>query len=470
MKKILALILVLAMVAVAFGCAAPEATTTESTTSSASSSTSTSQPAKDTATEATQDDTAAEAAPEKAVIALILPLSDVYASTGACMKAGAEYCYQYFLEEAGGFQNKNLEVEFLVLDLKNDADLATILFEQNVADFHAAMGCYKTAATIACMALATKYEKPFINIISTADTASALESDYAYNASNSLTQVMVSFNEVLEFLESRDDHEYSKAALIYTSDDNGVGVSGALKSLCFKPLGWEVIVDESLQVGQTTDASTAINKVKNSGADICANVLTPQEAILVQKQFREYKCTVPVFAAGGGYFDPDYFSATAGAGDYVVSACTWQPCVMPYSAHYEKGMEYFDLMQSAAGVSFNETGAAAWLACGILLQAMDDAASLAGPDLAAAIKNMNLPYEHFSNVFTCYPTIHFGNVEGITGTPIIYNANMDSNSFYVQSLNSVWELAYWPGHPDFTPNSPIVWPHEPYSEENTYQG
>jgi len=452
MKKILAMILVLAMVLVAFGCAAKPAEETKPAE--------TTQPSTSTDAAAT-DDAAVEAAQPYNVVC-ILPMSDAYANTGATMYGAIQGALEYFETVVGGFQSKNVDVQLTLCDLENNTDLAASLFEQNAETMDVGIGCYKTAATIACGALASKYEIPFLNPMSTADAASALETDYVFKLCVSDSQSMTSIANCLEFLESLDTKEYSKASVIHCSDDYGKSISTALQGLVLPMIGWEVGAFEQLQVNQTTDASTAINKAKASGSDITCTVLSTSEAVLVQKQFREYKFDQPVWTGGAGYFDISYFDNTAGAGNYVVCACSWEKCLLEGEGVDPAAFEWYDRVSELAGVPFSEAGATAWAAMGTLLQAVENAASLSRADVTAALNEIELPKEHWANLFTQYSGISFGEVDGLVGVEKLYNANLGASCIFVQGLNNEWELVYNPNGE--IANNPVVWPHVPYAE------
>jgi len=458
MKKLLALILVLAMVVVAFGCAAKPAVQEET------------KPAESKPAESKPADTNADAPAEEEAtvfdVCLILPMSDAYANTGITMHAGILTAYDYFLEEVGGFQSKNVDINFILCDLENNADLAASLFEKNVDVMDAGIGCFKTAATIACGALAAKYEIPFLNPLSTADTACALETDYVFKMCCTDTQSQFGIAESFQFLESLDDHEYSAMSVIYASDDYGKSLSTAMEKIICPQLGWELLANEQLQVGQTTDASGAISKAKASGSDVTSVVLSANEAVIVQKQFREYKFDQPVWSGGSGYFDIGYFENTAGAGDYVVSGCSWEKCMMELGD--PAAFEWYDKISERAGIPFSEAGACAWLAMGVLLTGIEMADTATPKDVAKAINEMELPKEHWANMFNLYSKISFGDMDGIVGVPKLYNINEGASCFFVQSQESEWKLVYMPGQT--IENNPIIWPHVPYSEGNTFKG
>ena len=457
MKKILALVLVLAMVVFAFGCAAEPAAEEKVASQIADA-------VEEVAEEEAALDAVADAIEEAAEtynVCVILPMSGPYANTGNTMWAGIQCAYEYFTTVAGGFQNKNVNFEFTLCDLENDPDLAASLFEKNAASMDAGIGCYKTAATIACAALATKYEIPFLNPMSTADTASALDSKYVFKMCVSDSQSMTSIADCMKFLQGLDDHTYSKGSIIYCSDDYGKSISSALQGLIFPTVGWEVAAMEQLQTNATTDASGAINKAKQSGSDLTCTVLSSAEAVLVQKQFKEYKFDQPVWSGGAGYFDISYFENTAGAGNYVVCACSWEKCEMKTGP--KEAYDWYDRISEVAGVTFSEAGATSWLAVAVLCEGVENAASLAGSDVAAAIAKLDLPKDHWGNMFTQYNGIRFGQAKGLVGVETLYGANLGATCIFVQSLNDEWNLVFQPGGE--VANNPIVWPHVPYNED-----
>lgn len=459
MKRIIAMLLVLVMVIFAFGCAAQETAAPE-TTKPAESTTQQTQEKPAQADTSTQDSAAQEA--EVFTVALILPMSGTYANVGIMMAAGAEYCYKYFLDEIGGFQNKNVEIEFLTLDFEGNSDVATSLFEKHVEEFDACLGSYKTDTTIAIGALATKYQKPYVIIMSTPDGVAALDSDYVFRPTVGDTEVTSSLSYLFKWLESLDDHPYTQIATIFGNDEYGVGQDATMKKIA-DSYGWELNVRESLATGQVTDASTAINKVKNSGADFCCVSVSNAEAVLVQKQFQQYQCPVPVYAGGAGYGDANYFANTGTAGDWVVCGALWARNIIEIGDPALKGMDYVEMVEADTGLPFVETAGCAWFAMGILLQAIEDAPTLDPTDVAHAIEALDLGPEHYCNLMLQYGGCDFEDVPGTVGTDLRYNQNIYATAIFTQAQNNEWVLVYIPGAPEIDPN-PIVWPHVPYGE------
>jgi len=450
MKKIMALILVLAMVAVAFGCAAkpaetesttpapaPEQTTTDSTTSDAA-------PAGDAAVEEAETYT----------VCLLLPYSGVYANIATMMDLGATYCLQYFLEELGGFQSKNVNIEFLKLDLENDADLAVSLYEKNVGDFDACMGCYKTAATIACGNLATRYQKPFLNIFNTSDSTTQDPSDYVFKVCLGESEASASIASSFTFLESKDDHKYSKIATIYGNDDFNAALTVSFEPL-WADLGWEIVVKDSVQTNNTTDLSSSINKVKNSGADMVCPVFSTAEAILFTKQAVEYKLEVPAYGNGGGFQDSAFLGSVNGAADYLVVGGMWAYDVI---ANDPVAVKIHDGIVADAGFGFSETAVFAWKTMAVLLQGIENAASLAADDVCAAIDALDLDGDHFSCLLSKFPGVKFEDAPGTNAIAIRYNQNVRGAYVFNQCHDDYWYFVYSPatGEPE---NSRLVWPH-----------
>jgi len=459
MKKLLALVLVLAMVVVAFGCAK---TTTDDSQATTTTTTTTTTPAEDTTADAADTTTDAAEEAEIFTVALILPMSSNYANTGLMMQQGAMFCYEYFLNEVGGFQSKNVEIEFLTLDIENNADLATTLFEKNVNDFEAVLGCYKTDATVAVGALATKYEKPFLITMSTPDRVCELQSDYVFRPTAGDTEVTQSLSDLFKWFESKDNHTYTQACGIFGSDDYGVSQHATLKKIC-DAYGWELNVAETVATGATTDASVAINKVKNSGADFCHVAAANAEVVIIQKQFKEYQSQIPVYAGGAGYSDPNYFANTGSAGDWVVCGTFWCYNVVELVDPATKCLDYVAKIAEASGLDFVETAGCAWMAMGCLLQGIEDAPTADPKDVAQAIKALDLPQEHFANLMIQYAGIDFEDVPGTVGVDLRYNQNVHAAAVFAQAQNNEWKLVYVPGAPEPDPQ-PLVWPHVPYGE------
>ncbi len=447
MKKLIALLLVAVLAAVAFGCAAQPAPTTP-----------TQAPAAPTAAPANTDTPEPEPTEEQedVVVCWMGPISGPYASYGTMSITGCKL-FEYFWEEKGGFEvhtNRNLVVRYE--DNEGNAEVAMALFERIVDEIDAFAFANTTLPTIACQPLLTKYEKPMMFLGATADRALEENNPWTFRATAGDKDIQVAHEALIAYLAEVQGHNFETFAVVHSSDDGGVN-SGIVWSGVLEKHGATRLLDETVQTAQTTDVSGIINRLKSQKPDVVIACMPTLEASLFQKGLREYHCDVPIVAAGNGYSDPEFFSSIGpGGADGVVSTQTWVVESLDYAGDPAKAHELYDKCKEITGEYFTEHGALAWCGFAALVEAIDRAESLSGQDIVAALKATDLPQDHWVNMFTQYAGIKFEDVRGR------YNQNTYASCIYAQLQNDEWHLVMMGGKA-VDPN-PVIWPVKAYAD------
>jgi len=453
MKKIFALLLTILMVAFAFGCSAQEATADP-----------TQAPAAATQAPAQQDDPSStpesdDGAEEEIVsVGWLGPLSGPYASFGTQNAAACEL-FEYFWEQEGGFKanpNRKLHVEYY--DHEGNADVAMALFERVVNDHHAFVFTVTTLPTVACQPLLTRYEKPMMFTGATADRALEEDNPWTFRASAGDKDLPGAQALLYTFLEEKQGYEFKTFACVHGSDDSGVG-SGLSWSGVAKEHGMEQILDETIMTSQTTDVSGVINRLKAEKPDLIIGCLATLEAVLFQKALKEYKVDIPVVTSGSGYSDAEFYtSIDFGGADGVVCIGTWAPDCLNYAGDSERAWELYNYCEELTGYPLTEHGALGWVGFASLVLALDEAETLDPYDIIDALNSQDLPFEHYSNWFTLYKGVKYGEKAGR------YNQNIHASCIFVQIKDNDRKLILMSGGETPVPNEDFVWPVKPYAD------
>ncbi len=444
MKKLLAIILTLILAVSVFGCA--QTATTQETT----------------ATETTTTDAAATAteapAAEKTIvkIGVLAPLSGSVASQGAEMKAGVTAALEYFNENVGFKNLENVEVEVVFADSESSPDVGVSEFEKlvTVDKVIAVLGSYQSSVTSPCATLANKYHVPYVTINAVADTVLSQDANYVFRPHLGDSAEQYQHLEMMKALSAVSP--ITKMAFVGSADDYG---NSCLEMYTWvaSEIGAEMVVSEQVQSG-VADMSGAVQKIKAADVDLVVATLQVNEALLFQKQLKEYGVSVPVFAKGGGYLDATFIPSVGDAADGVLSSAQWLPDSLNFLP--EEATVWANRMEEISGMPANECACNGWLALGIVLDCMDTGMALDSETLAATIDQLEMGPDHWANLFFRHPLIKFEDGAKRDGTPI-YNQNWNAQLQFGQLQDGVYKLVY-----PFTlagdigsATNPLIWPY-----------
>lgn len=442
MKKLLAIFLTLLLSISVIGCAQPAATEEPAAEDAA-------------ATEAAVEVTEAPAVEKTVVkIGLLAPMSGGVATQGIMMTAGVQAAVEYW-QQNGGFQNlKDVEIEIVTADTESSPDVGVAEFEKlvTVEKVIAVMGSYQSSVTSPCATLANKYHIPYVTINAVADTVLAENSNYVFRPHLGDSAEQYQHLDMMKALNAASP--ITKMAFIGSADDYGDSCLDMYTWIADE-IGAEMAIAEQVQSG-VADVSGFIQKVKNGDIDLVIATLQVNEAILFTKQMEEYQCNVPIFAKGGGFNDPTFIPSVGTAGEGILSSAQWLPDALNFTS--ELSRTWAARMNEITGIGLNETACNAWLATGIILSCMDDAMATDSESLAAAIDKMEMGPDHWANLFFEHPVIKFEDGAKRDGTPI-YNQNWNAKLQYGQLQGDHYVLVYpFSLTGEIGNGNPIIWP------------
>ena len=444
MKKLLAMFLVLILALSVFGCA-PAATTEEPA-------------ATEAVAEATEPAATEAPAVEKTIvkIGVLAPLSGAVASQGAEMKAGVTAALEYFNQNVGFKNLENVEIEVVFADSESSPDVGVSEFEKlvTVDKVIAVLGSYQSSVTSPCATLANKYHVPYVTINAVADTVLSQDANYVFRPHLGDSAEQYQHLEMMKALNTVSP--IKKMAFVGSADDYGNSCLDMYTWIAGE-IGAEMVVSEQVQSG-VADMSGAVQKIKAAGVDLVIATLQVNEALLFQKQLKEYGVSVPVFAKGGGYLDATFIPSVGDAADGVLSSAQWLPDSLNFLP--EEATTWANRMQEISGMPANECACNGWLALGIVLDCMDSAKATDSETLAAAIDKLEMGPDHWANMFFRHPLIKFEDGAKRDGTPI-YNQNWNAQLQFGQLQDGVYKLVYpfsLAGEIGSATN-PLIWPY-----------
>ena len=441
LKKAVSIILALSVIFVMAACA---------------SETSTVQPTAATATGGTPD-TASPEVPGTVKIGIILPFTGSNARIGQLQYNGMELFINNF-NKAGGFASMNgATVEIVKADTTGApevgvTELERVITQKNVS---AVLGPYNSAVGAATAPIAEKYKTPYILSNCTADEILYTPYKYVYRVNHSNTNDASDLVSFLKYLrDNKENASFTKFAVVYENTDWGKGMNKALAQYLTEGYGGEVVVSEAYQAN-AADFSSIISKIKASGAEVTIPVAYLADALLFTQQMAEYKCDSIILASSGGFTVPDFVQKVGPAGEYVLTAASWDLSVLPFkSEEATKLSEQYKEIYSEAMDGYAVNG---YLAAAALVGAIDRAGSDDRDAINEALAATNVGSDDPALMFHPYSGISFEKeIRGMT------HQNIYASGIILQVINGEFKLV---GPSSLTgDDTELVWPIPKYSE------
>lgn len=323
MKKILALLLALTMVLLAFaGCSSDTASTTADDTSSDAA--------------ATTDSSEASASGQVVKIGFLSPITGPNAAEGAA----ARNAFMLAIEQANASGEYPYTIEVVVADDQSDASVGVAGAQRIVSDSDVvvATGHWNTGVAEATIPVFKEAEIPFL--IWGAIGAGLTNADnYPWVTRSAPTDVQENVPLAAAVL---DDMGYSKVFIISDTTSYGTGNTAAFTAE-LQSRGLEPVGVEEVQEG-TVDFRAILTRVKDSGADCVywGGVVT--EGSLLKQQMYEEGINALFCGISGNYSD-DFLKISAEAAE---GALVVKPGIVLEST--EAGQQFVD-DYNAAGYS-----------------------------------------------------------------------------------------------------------------------
>jgi len=443
MKKLLAILLVIVLSVAMISCT-PEQT-------------------DGTANDQTSNDSVDNGEVEVIKIGALLPMSGAVASQGELMKMGLEAAVEYFNENVGFTSLGDVEIELVIADSESTPDVGLSEFEKlvTVDNVVAVLGSYQSAVTSPCATLANKYGVPYVIINAISDSILAEDANYVFRPCVGSYSQQAAQEYFIKLLD--DISGVKTIGFVGSADDWGDGVIASF-GLIAEDLGAEVVVSEQVQAG-VADMSGIVQKLKAQDVDLTIVALQLNEALLFQRQLKEYNCTVPVLAVGGGYMDSTFIASAGDTAEQVVSSAAWVYDVL--NSLSDEAQEWATVIEakSTTGLKMTETCCNAWLALGVTLDAIERAGAYDSQSIADALDVTDMDSEHWANMFNKHPYIRFEDTELPDGT-MMYNQNFGAGLQYGQIINGEWKLiAPFDIVGEFGSDSnPMIWPPQEWAD------
>lgn len=390
-------------------------------------------------------------------IGVLLPFSGSSSYFGESQLVG----YQHALEDYLAHYEEDLngmEIEFVMGDHAGLADTGVteaerLINEENVS---AIIGTYNSGVAAAVAPLAIKYQVPFMVTNAVSDVILAEDSNYVFRANLGDADAITSYVDMIRFLGEQQDKPITKVAILYEGTDYGQGAYNNFSESIFPELGVEVVFGESF-TSNSSDLSSVINKIKNSGAELVVPIMFLNDALLFSRQMKEFEVDIPVLAYGGGFLGDDYVQQAGDSSAYVMVSGSW---IYDENALSEDALEYSQRFIEETGNTVpNEPYANGWMGMYVLLEAIARAGSGDREAIANALDTTDIPVGDRSLLFhATFTGIKFEDDNGR------YNQNTKCSMMYAQVLDGRYQIVFPPDAE--TGETPLVFPVPTWSERD----
>lgn len=393
MKKLLAVLLSLAMMATMLSaCGGGNSSTPSGESSSTPSSVSSS-----------SEPSGEENTPsgDTVKIGVLLPLSGATSYYGEVQLNGIEFCADYINANGGILGGK--QIELVVQDSAGDPETGMSAFEYLVdAGVSAVVGPYNSTVAAATAPLAIQHGVPYVICNATGESFMGEANKYVYRTNVGSTDGDGMWSAVINYIGETRGDACDKVAIVYDEGDWGVAAVETWRNNA-EAWGYEITVDEAVSES-TTDMSTLVSKIKASDTDLVILATFTASTNLLVKTMEDYQCTALIAGLGGGVGDTSFISEAGAAAENVLYTAPWVPSwggasdeVNALAAQFAEKYGYEMTMEPAWG----------WLAVATVIEAMNIAESADREAVADALYSIDLSSDSWVLMFSGYDGVKF---------------------------------------------------------------
>lgn len=407
-KKLLALLLALAMVLSMAACAGDKGTTsTDKGTSTDKTddvkSDDTKAPDAGTPSEDKTDDTAASDDSDTVKIGVLLPMSGATSYYGEVQYNGIEFCADYVNANGGIKSLGGKKVELVLQDSAGDPETGMSGFELLVDEgVSAVVGPYNSTVAAATAPLAIQHGVPYVICNATAENFMGEENKYVYRTNVGSSDGDNMWTGVIEYIGTQRSNTVDKIAIVYDEGDWGSAAVAQWRTNA-DSWGYEVVVDEAVSES-TTDMSTLVSKIKAEETDLVILAIFTSATNLFVKTMEDYQCDAMIAGLGGGVGDTSFIEEAAVAAENVLYTAPWVPSwgggsdeVNALAAQFKDEYGYEMTMEPAWG----------WLCVATVIEAIEQAGSADREAVADALYATDLTSDSWVLMFSGYDGVNF---------------------------------------------------------------
>lgn len=369
-------------------------------------------------------------------IGIVLPLTGSSAEMGKLAKNGIELAINTINAQGGIKSLKGAKIVPVYADSAGKPETGVTEIERLIVKdkVDALLGPYNSNVAAPTAEVAEKYSKPYILTNAVADEILQKGYKYVFRANQSSSGNAIDLIGFLTDLGKKTGKPVKKIALVYESTDWGSSSAEALKKVA-KAAGIEVVAALDYPAN-TADMTSIIVKLKSVNPEVVIPMSYLNDALLFTRTAAEMKLNSAILAGGGGFSAPAFVEKAGKSAEYVMTLSGWETDILGGKPEASKKLN--DEYKAKYGSNFSEYSANAWMSAMVLFDAIERAGSLKAEAIKAALDATDIKGDAVALSLHPYEGIKFSQeVRGMK------NQNVYARQIITQVQNGKFRMV-WP--------------------------
>lgn len=385
MKKVLALILAVLMLASLVACSGQKAAQSETAGTTAK-------------TEGASSGTATTADSNVVKIGVLFPYTGSAAAVAEDAQKGMEFAVSE-INDRGGIKALNgAKIQLVYGDTQSNEEAAVSEAERLISQegVVALLGCYQSTITLAVQNICEKYHVPIAITCSTSDSLTEGAKPYSVTIHEQNSDTVKTHCQFIQDMNAKEPGAIKTAAILRQNDDWGQALGDSwIENL--KEIGVEIVVDEVFAM-DVTDLTTVVSKLVDKNPDVVLNACYFQSMVLLTQTMMgmgyEPKA---MLCSSSGETDNDFIPTVGNNADGFFTVSGWgEDVLLSMPDKMWIGEKYKELN---AGEHYTAESAAGWAAAMVVAEGLEACGSADPETLNTAIRGLNIPTDAWWNIY-----------------------------------------------------------------------
>ena len=319
MKKLIAMLLALAMIFCLVACSSSSDKTTDASQTQTTQETKTEDSSTSNETESSSSD-----AVDTVKIGVFAAVSGVNSESGRQATLAAETAEWYINEVLGGISSLGgAKVETVMIDSTSDPSTASLPLEQALSNggIVGIAGSAQSAIALTMLPILQKYQVPAVTASATNVTITEQGCEFIFQPAPKSNTFGDTKYEFLKYYADLKGIELSdlKFGIIYENSAWGSDTANSNRALV-ENYGLNLVYDENYEAGALTDATALVTKMKNAGVDILFPGCYANDAKLIMTACAAMDYMPIIFADGSAFTWPSLLNDLGDMVNGIISA------------------------------------------------------------------------------------------------------------------------------------------------------
>jgi branched-chain amino acid transport system substrate-binding protein len=264
------------------------------------------------------DNSTSDSSSEAIKLGALYPLTGAMADSGKTMQNGIEYAVS-LINEAGGINGQMIEVVYG--DTQGDSAVSMTEMERLITqeDVDCVMGCYQSGVTSTASQISEQYSVPLLTANATSDALTSNGYEYFFRLAPTN---MMFIRDMLSYVQAySEDNDLGLTKVAVIADNSDVGQQTVSWTEYYaEEYGFEVAGTVSYTSG-AADLTSEVLQLKSYDADFLVADQYVSDAILLTKTMAEQNYAPELMICkGNGYTEPSYKEAVGDKAEGITVA------------------------------------------------------------------------------------------------------------------------------------------------------